>query len=208
MPAGVAQLNAVSLVEAIQDGFDWLIGAISGVIDVIISHPLFYVPITLVTVISFVGAMVLLIFNISDRGYSQGTVSRFNGWFGKSRIETSPVGSLLLFKAKKSYHYKKIADERASYAYSKIVKNSTNSVKVSEIPKSVKVAKRPFESNLVLNPSERDLRQAKLYHADYTAHTREYYRNFDRINELNRAKFRSRNPARARLIDVTVDDDE
>ena len=110
-------IDFMSYMARFEQAFNWLVDAISGVIDVIKSSPLYYVPITLVTLVLLFGAISMLIFNISDRGYSQGSIKPIVSFF--------KVRPFAFFSRHNNFYKRQaIADFRVDKAY-RAIKNGT-----------------------------------------------------------------------------------
>ena len=115
-----------SFLASLRSALSWLGDCISGVFKVVKSSPLYYMPLLLITVIGIVGGIVLLIFNVSDRSYSQDIgshwkLSSLSSYGYYSRYDTSPLGSMLIVNYKKRKRQREYENKLAQEAYEKVV---------------------------------------------------------------------------------------
>lgn len=115
-----------SFMAALRSAVSWLGDCISGVFDVVKSSPLYYMPLLLVCIIGIVGGIALLIFDVSDRGYSQYLSSPLKNEYLGNRlnygyINSSPLFPTFINNYKKKKRQKDIDDMKAQEAYERIV---------------------------------------------------------------------------------------
>lgn len=115
-----------SFLTSWRSAITWLFQCIVGVFDVIKSSPLYYMPLFLVCIIGIVGGIALLIFDVSNRGYSQHHTSPLKNEYLGGRlsygyINSSPLFPTFINNYKKKKRQKAIVDIKAQEAYERIV---------------------------------------------------------------------------------------
>lgn len=115
-----------SFLTSWRSAITWLFQCIVGVFDVIKSSPLYYIPLLLVCIIGIVGGIALLIFDISDRGYSQNLFSSLKNEYLGNRlnygyINSSPFFPTFINNYKKRKRQQEIENQKAQEAYERVV---------------------------------------------------------------------------------------